>query len=227
MPDRYRRNRQWHRGSCGDGRLRRQAHRLDSADAGFTLVEAAIVLVVIGLILGVVLQGQSLIRNAEYRALKSQISDYQSAYYGFRDRYNGLPGDFADANDRLGGLANGGGNGVIDDGPACSADTDESCRAWQHLRGAGLIGGDPGTSGPPASPSHPYAGVFSSLFTGGDGNGVFADKLLITGLPGNIASRLDDDIDDDTDDSGRVSCSGCGADGYPGEGATASVVFEL
>jgi len=61
--------------------------------AGFTLIEAAIVLVVIGLILGVVLQGQSLIRNAEYRSLKSDISDYQSGFYAFRDRYNRLPGD--------------------------------------------------------------------------------------------------------------------------------------
>lgn len=200
-----------------------------SRTAGFTLVEAAIVMVVIGLILGVVLQGQALIRNAEYRSLKSDISDYQSAYYAFRERYGALPGDFADASDRLeSGMPDGDGNGVIADGPTCDNAGDESCMAWQHLRAARLIGGNPELAGPEARPSHPYGGVFSSFFTGDDGNGVFENKMLITGIPGHIARRLDADVDDERHDRGRVSCeAGCSGDGYPGAEGSVRIVFSL
>jgi len=201
--------------------------------AGFTLIEAAVVLVVIGLILGVVLQGQSLIRNAEYRSFKSQINDYQSAYYAFRDRYNALPGDMtaSDANQRLedGINAGGNGNGIIDfqGGPQCSADSEESCIVWQHLRAAGLIQGNPERQGEDASPSHTYAGVFSSMFTGSAGNNRFEDKMLITGVPGDIASRLDNDLDDERPDRGRVSCNDCSGNEYPGQDEVVEVVFSL
>lgn len=179
--------------------------------AGFTLIEAAIVLVVIGLILGVVLQGQSLIRNAEYRSFQTSISDYQSAFYEFRDRYSALPGDFSRADTRLGlgGNPNGDGNGIIDDGPGCTNASDETCLAWRHLRGARLISGNPETAGNESRPTHPFAGAFDGFFTGSEGNGVFENKLFITDVPADIAQRMDDQIDDQEPDSGRVSCNDC------------------
>lgn len=202
---------------------------------GFTLVEAAIVLVVIGLILGVVLQGQSMIRNAEYRSFKSDITDYQSAFYGFSDRYNNLPGDMPEAEvqsrireDLDGPTGSNAGNGVINDGAECSDPGDESCMAWQHLRGAGQIRGNPLTDGNDAQPQHPYGGVFNAFFTGTDGNGRFENKLLITDVPGNIAERLDAEVDDEEPDRGRISCtSGCDADGYPGADTRADIAVSL
>lgn len=196
---------------------------------GFTLVEAAIVLVVIGLILGVVLQGQSMIRNAEYRSFKSDLTDYQSAFYAFRDRYNALPGDFADASDRIdSALPDGNGNGVIAGGPACDVATAETCIAWQHLRAAGQIRGNPSTDGNDSQPQHPYGGVFNAFFTGTDGNGRFENKLLVTDVPGNIAERLDTEVDDELTDSGRVSCvDGCTGDEYPGAEARADIAVSL
>lgn len=62
-------------------------------ESGFTLVELAIVLVIIGLIIGGVLVGQDLIKAAEVRATISQIESYNAAVNTFRGRYNGLPGD--------------------------------------------------------------------------------------------------------------------------------------
>ena len=204
--------------------------------AGFTLIEAAIVLVVIGLILGVVLQGQSLIRNAEYRSLKSDISDYQSAFYAFRDRYNRLPGDMPEEEvqsrilDGLNGPSGpNAGNGIIDDGPECGDEGHESCMAWQHLRGAGLIRGNPMRAGTDASPSHPFAGVFSSFFTGSVGDSPYGHKMLITGLPGGIARRLDDDLDGQGAPAGRVRCfsGGSTCNEYPGQDDVTGVVLGL
>ena len=61
--------------------------------SGFTLVEIAIVLVVIGLLLGGILKGQQLINSARVRNMADQNSGVQAAYYGFIDRFRNLPGD--------------------------------------------------------------------------------------------------------------------------------------
>ena len=61
---------------------------------GFTLVEIAIVLVIIGLLLGGILKGQELINSARVRNLADQNSGVQAAYFGFIDRYRQVPGDW-------------------------------------------------------------------------------------------------------------------------------------
>ena len=62
---------------------------------GFTLVEIAIVLVIIGLLLGGILKGQELINSARVRNLADSTSGIQAAYFGFIDRYRRVPGDWA------------------------------------------------------------------------------------------------------------------------------------
>lgn len=180
---------------------------------GFTLVETAIVLAVIGIVLVSVLQGRSMIANAEYKSFRNSLATHAEAFRIFRERYNALPGDFSEADERLGSdVASDGeqGNGVIDDGVSCSAATHESCLAWQHLRAAGLIGGDPTLTGTAAQPEHPYAGRFSAFFTGSQGNGEFGHKILIEGVPVEIARRIDEDIDDAQCNDGRVSARDTG-----------------
>ena len=68
---------------------------------GFTLVEAAIVLLIIGLVIGGVLRGQELISSARARNITEQTRAIQVAYYAFQDRYNSLPGDLTAAQARL------------------------------------------------------------------------------------------------------------------------------
>jgi len=58
--------------------------------SGFTLVEIAIVLVIIGLLLGGILKGQELINSARVRNMADQNSGIQAAYFGFIDRYRQL-----------------------------------------------------------------------------------------------------------------------------------------
>ncbi|MCE2927105.1 MAG: prepilin-type N-terminal cleavage/methylation domain-containing protein [Rickettsiales bacterium] len=122
---------------------------------GFTLVEISIVIVVIGLIIGGILSGTTLIRSAEIRALYRDVENYRIAVLSFRTKYNALPGDFSRATDFFGtdpdGCAswlgvrspktqtcNGNGNGYIE--PLSGAVLERS-RFWQHLSAAGFIPG--------------------------------------------------------------------------------------
>jgi type II secretory pathway pseudopilin PulG len=68
-----------------------------AAQGGFSLVEAAIVLLIIGLTIGGILRGQELVASARVRNVIDQIRAVQVAYYGFQDRYNALPGDLTTA----------------------------------------------------------------------------------------------------------------------------------
>jgi len=190
--------------------LRRRAHKRN----GFTLIEASIVLVIVGFLLAAVLQGRQMIESARYKSLKADLADYQDAFETFRQRYNALPGDYADADSRLGlsGSSTGDGNGVIDSGSNLGCDTadEEDCLSWRHLRAARLIRGDEGLTGADASPEHAFQGVVSGFFTGTDANGEFGHKLLVLDVPAGFAGQLDDDLDDGVADSGLVSCeNGC------------------
>lgn len=134
--------------------------------AGFSLVELAIVLVIVGLIVGGVIAGQSLIRASEIRSIVRDYQRYHAATYAFRDKYLGLPGDLTRAEDFWGTAAlgadckstdsttlsdtkrtcNGDGNGLISHTPSNS---NEHFRFWQHLANAGLIEGSfTGIAGP-------------------------------------------------------------------------------
>lgn len=64
---------------------------------GFSLVELSIVLVILGLLVGGVLGGQSLIRAAELRSITTEADAFSAATYGFRAKYHALPGDMHNA----------------------------------------------------------------------------------------------------------------------------------
>lgn len=64
---------------------------------GFSLVELSIVLVILGLLTGGILAGQSLIRAAELRSIGTDLARYHSAFLGFRDKYMNIPGDMQNA----------------------------------------------------------------------------------------------------------------------------------
>ena len=71
--------------------------------SGFTLVEMAIVVLIVGSLVALIVQGQELIRSARVRSLTAQQSAVSTAVFGFQDRYRALPGDYAQAsaNSRL------------------------------------------------------------------------------------------------------------------------------
>ncbi len=116
----------------------------------FSLVELSIVLVILGLLTGGILAGQSLIRAAELRSVSTEMNRYSTAIYTFRDKYFALPGDMNNAFAFWGATAgctnvtvnvdtagcNGNGDGNV-----ASGNDGESARAWQHMALAGLIEG--------------------------------------------------------------------------------------
>ncbi|MBN8827210.1 MAG: prepilin-type N-terminal cleavage/methylation domain-containing protein [Sphingobacteriia bacterium] len=116
----------------------------------FTLVELSIVLVIIGLIVGGILTGQSLIRTAELSATIRQVSNFNTAVSAFRIKYNGIPGDLPSSIATSFGLATrdgttgkGDGNGLIEGGAAASTNADgETALFWNDLWAANLIEGN-------------------------------------------------------------------------------------
>ena len=60
---------------------------------GFTLVEIAVVLVIIGLLLGAILKGQELVENSRVKNAANAISSIRAAANGYVDRYRSMPGD--------------------------------------------------------------------------------------------------------------------------------------
>jgi prepilin-type N-terminal cleavage/methylation domain-containing protein len=103
---------------------------------GFTLVEIAIVLMIIGLLIGGILRGQELITSARVRNIIDQKSAIQTAYIGFIDRYRMLPGDLTAAQAGIigNGIAGGwwGGDGIVPIG-------NDSPWFFQNLTAAGFI----------------------------------------------------------------------------------------
>ncbi len=119
--------------------------------SGFTLVEIAIVLVIIGLLLGGILKGQELINSARVRNLADMATGTQAAYFGFVDRYRQVPGDMTKeaAEAAIGGsfrgnpAANANQNGRLDpNNYTGTAIWNEPNAAWEQLSRAGFIHGD-------------------------------------------------------------------------------------
>ncbi len=143
--------------------------------SGFTLVELAIVMVIIGLLIGGILKGQELIVTARVNKTITQIKGYTAAANLFREKYNSLPGDSQNAKMQIPGCDtsascfSGDGNGVlgtVDAQPWMhinAAINSENTQFWKHLSYADLITGiDPAATALAWGESHP-----SAAFAGG------------------------------------------------------------
>jgi prepilin-type N-terminal cleavage/methylation domain-containing protein len=108
------------------------------SERGFTLVELAVVLVIIGLLVGGVLTGQTLIKASQLRGIISDFQRYSAAVGSFRNMHSGLPGDISTAEDIFGAGATDPGNG---NNQISSETNNEPGLFWQHLALAGLIEG--------------------------------------------------------------------------------------
>lgn len=115
--------------------------------SGFSLVELSIVLVILGLLTGGILAGQSLIRASELRAVSTEHDRFITARSAFRDKYFQLPGDLNNAFAFWGATCgtnattmstgcNGDGDGTIE-----SSGVSEDVKVWEHLSRAGIIEG--------------------------------------------------------------------------------------
>lgn len=164
----------------------------------FSLVELSIVLVILGLLTGGVLTGQSLIRAAELRSITTDFQRYISAVQAFRDKYFAMPGDMANATSFWGkdntycaahtgtaatpGTCNGDGDGMMDIASGATV-TGEFFRFWQQLALAGLVEGNfTGISGSGgAAHSIPSTNVPKSKIS----NGGWSVYYVASGYAGN------------------------------------------
>jgi hypothetical protein len=111
------------------------------------MIEIAIVLVIIGLLLAGVIKGQELLSNAKVKSYATDFHNIPTMIYGYQDKFKGLPGDDALASTHMPGAtlattpAGTVGNGVINGNWDTTANTDETCLFWQHLRLAGFAPG--------------------------------------------------------------------------------------
>lgn len=174
---------------------------------GFTLIEIAIVLVIIGLLLGGVLKGQELITSARVRNLITQQDGVKAAYFGFLDRFRALPGDYDQATTNIANVVagactgNGNGNGRIELGGA----NNESILVWEHLSKAGFINGsytcNPAESAS-TTPTNPFAVrmqvVWDNAFVDTAGLAATPRHNLKTGgqIPSDLLAEVDRKIDD-------------------------------
>lgn len=176
---------------------------------GFTLVEIAIVLVIIGLLLGGVLKGQELITQAKIKNLSNDLNGVTVAVYGYQDRYRRLPGDDPGqtrwtVNGAALGVAadQGDGNGTLTGTYSSTTDTNETRKFWLNLRLAGFIAGDTNNiANGSTQPLNAAGGIIGVASSGLGLNGLI---VCAGSLPAKIAQALDMQMDDGNARTGSV-----------------------
>ncbi len=185
---------------------------MKTAQKGFTLVEIAIVLVIIGLLLGGILKGQEMITQAKIKNVIADVTGVSAAMYGYQDRYRALPGDDKGATRwdrrRRPGTATASSKGATSPRTA----THESRLFWDHLRRAGFVSGSGDEN--PFNAVSGKTGVQTGDGSGATPGGVLgtaASTQLFTGLilctanlPDKIAISVDSQMDDGKGKAGGV-----------------------
>ena len=215
---------------------------MNKSQKGFTLVEIAIVLVIIGLLLGGILKGQEMITQAKIKNVIADVTGVSAAMYGYQDRYRALPGDEKGANRWAGVVPPAtAGNGVIEGTYASANAADESRMFWDQLRRAGFVGG--------AGTENPFNAVSGKMgVQTGDGSSATPPGVLGIGgaqfftglmlcsanLPDKIAISVDSQMDDGQGNAGSVRAlkaganpplpSGGNADPYTEDGVSTYVI---
>lgn len=188
---------------------------MSQKQTGFTLIEIAIVLVIIGLLLGGVLKGQELITSARVRNLISQQDGVKAAFFGFQDRFRAFPGDYTGAVVNIPNISTaacnagvGNGNGRIEAGT-------EARLAWEHMSKAGFIAGTftcAASDSATTTPVNPYGIYLQVVYDGvyGASTGTSPARHNVkTGaqIPVELISEMDRKIDDGKPNTGGFQFS--------------------
>jgi prepilin-type N-terminal cleavage/methylation domain-containing protein len=204
---------------------------------GFTLIEIAIVLIIIGLLLGAIIKGQELITAARVRNIIQQQEEYKTAFLAFVERYRNPPGDFAQATANIKDVAagpcgnpnpdgNGDGNNRIDTAGS------ENTLAWEHLSKAGFLNVTytcATTVGPSTSPMNRYAQPLEMVFDAQYAGTATARHNIKTGLrvPSNLLAETDRKIDDGVATTGEFRAALNAAITTPAECYTAAGAWQF
>lgn len=204
---------------------------MKKTQTGFTLIELAIVLVIIGLLLGGVLKGQELINSARVKSLATEFKNIQVYVYGYQDRFRAIPGDDRAANAHVNGTnatpiaPDTLGNGVITGLWNSATVTDDSYLFWQHVRLAGFAPGPTATADPNYAPQNSAGGrigiqsVVAFPIAGMVGTFIVCSAAI----QGRFAEQLDITLDDGDTDAGSVRAFPDGGNAWDGDIAAAPV----
>jgi prepilin-type N-terminal cleavage/methylation domain-containing protein len=165
---------------------------------GFTLVELAIVLVIIGVILGGVIKGQELVRSSKIKRLYRDFQSVQYAYLTYQEQNNmRLPGDDSNATPA------GDGDGIVEGNwnSTATTNTDENGLFWQHLRASNLYPTGQNATEHPRNIFGQVMGIQNNSFTAGNRH----HSLCMANLVGADAQLLDNAFDDGFLNSGEIA----------------------
>ncbi len=162
--------------------------------AGFTLVEIAIVMVIIGLLIGGVLKGQAMIENAKVKRVVKQADELRAAVMSFYDKFGVYPGDEnkvpLPVNNEAG---DGNGNGQIN--------AAEQYELFDDLQESGLIGGSYAGN---TTPNHAFGDNVSLYWLNPPGPGAARHYFLFYNLPAEACLEIDTKYDDGIYNSGSI-----------------------
>lgn len=183
---------------------------MKAVQKGFTLVEIAIVLVIIGLLLGGILKGQEMITQAKIKNVVADFSGISAAYYGYQDRYRAIPGDDPGAAARwtTAGIPAAPASGAFGDGVVAGTYNTQTANAesrlwWLELRQSGFVSGT--GQNQPFNAVTGILGVQTGNGAGGTALGGFSGLIICSAnLPDKIAIAVDTQMDDGAIGTGTV-----------------------
>ncbi len=167
---------------------------------GFSLLEMATVLIIIGLLLTGILKGQELIQNAKTKALIQDLNKIHESVIAYKQRTGDFPGDSGTT------------DGIIDSDPLF----------WQELNNEGYI---PLASGSTSGPNHDFNGKWTVVTGSSNGFTNNTNQLCASGVSESIVEEIDRKLDDGDANEGVIRTGGATSSGDYNTGSETEITF--